>query len=199
MLNQSLIFNNLKASIESIFALSEENWEILSTCLVVVKLKKNSFLLQAGELCDSIFFIHNGYCRSFHINDGNEVNINFHFENELITNIKSYTKKVGSEYSIQACENMVVVKINKNELIKRVYKNTQEFEIFGRKMLEFMIMKQDEHLNLFKLYTPQQRYEYIEKNRPEIIRRIPLTQIASYLGVTRETLTRIRKKKMIKI
>ena len=87
----------------------------------------------------------------------------------------------------------------KNKLIERAYKNTLDFEIFGRKMLELMIMKQDEHLNLFKRYTPQQRYEYIEKNRPEIIRRVPLTQIASYLGVTRETLTRIRKKKMTKI
>jgi CRP-like cAMP-binding protein len=199
MLNQSLIFNNLKASIKDIFALSEENWEILSTCLVVVKLPKNGFLLKTGEICDSIFFIHKGYCKQFQNNDGNEVNINFHFENELITNIKSFTKKEGSEYSIQACENMIVVKVKKNELIEHAYKNTQEFEIFGRKMLEFMIMKQDEHLNIFKLYTPQQRYEYLEKNRPEILRRIPLTQIASYLGVTRETLTRIRKKKLTKI
>ena len=94
---------------------------------------------------------------------------------------------------------MVIVKIKKNELIERAFKNTLEFEIFGRKMLEFMIMEQDEHLNLFKLYNPQQRYEYIEKNRPEIIQRVALTQIASYLGVTRETLTRIRKKKMTKI
>jgi len=199
MINQSQILNHLKSSINDIFKLSEESWEILSTCLIVTKIPKGFFLLKTGDFCNSVFFIHEGYCRIFHNNEGKEVNINFHFENEFITNIKSYTKKERSEYSIQACENMVIVKIKKNELIERAFKNTQEFEIFGRKMLEFMIMDQDEHLNLFKLYNPQQRYEYIEKNRPEIIQRVALTQIASYLGVTRETLTRIRKKKMTKI
>jgi CRP-like cAMP-binding protein len=143
--------------------------------------------------------VYKGYCRAFQENDGKEVNLNFFFEKEFITNIKSFTKKERSELSIQACENMVVVKIEKNKLIERVYNNSQEFEIFGRKMLELMIMKQDAHVNLFKLYTPQQRYEFIEKNRPEIIRRVALTQIASYLGVTRETLTRIRKRKLSKI
>jgi CRP-like cAMP-binding protein len=199
MFNQSLILDKLKSSIKTIFNLSEENWKILSSCLIIEKLTKGQFLLKTRDFCDFIFFIYKGCCRSFHDNDDKEVNINFHFENEFITNIKSYIRKERSEYSIQACEKMVVVKIKKNELIERAYKNTKEFEIFGRKMLEFMIIKQDEHLNLFKLYTPQQRYEYLEKNQPEIIRRVSLTQMASYLGVTRETLTRIRKKKIAKI
>lgn len=198
MIHQNIVLSIFKSTINEIFKLSEENWAILNTCLTVVKLPKGGFLLKSGDYCDSVFFIYEGYCRLFHVIDGKEVNINFHFENEFITNIKSYIKKERSEYSIQANENMVIVKIEKNNLFEHALKNRMEFESFGLKMLEFMIMKQDEHLNLFKLYTPQQRYEYLEKHQPEIIRRVALTQIASYLGVTRETLTRIRKKKMVK-
>lgn len=196
MYNQDLILNNLYSSIKEISAFSEKNWKILTTCLTITKLSRGEFLLKAGDFCDLVFFIHKGYCRLFQDNDGKEVNLNFHFENEFITNIKSYTKKERSEYSIQACENMVVVQIEKNKLMEQAYKSSLEFEIFGRKVLELLMMKQDEHLNLFKLYTPLQRYEYIEKNRSEILRRVPLSHIASYLGVTRETLTRIRKKKL---
>ena len=199
MFNQNQVLGNLKSSINDISGLSEENWEILSSCLTISKFPKGGFLLKTGEFCGSVFFIHEGYCRSFQDTDEKEININFHFENEFVTNITSYIKKERSDYSIQTCENVVVVIIEKNKLIDRTYKSSLEFEIFGRKMLEFMIMKQDEHLSLFKLYTPQQRYEYIENNRPEILRRVALTQIASYLGVTRETLTRIRKKKLSRI
>lgn len=93
---------------------------------------------------------------------------------------------------------MIVLKIEKNKLIEDINKTSFEFETFGRKMLQFIIMQQDEHLKLFKLYTAQQRYEYLEINRPAIIRRVPLLHIASFLGVTRETLTRIRKKRKSK-
>jgi len=199
MPDQSQILKDLYSSIKDISDISEENWEMLTTCSIIADVPKGGFLLKTGDICNAVFFVYKGYCRAFQENEGKEVNLNFFFENEFITNIKSFTKKERSEFSIQACENMVVVKIEKNKLIEHAYNNSQEFEIFGRKMLELMIMKQDAHVNLFKLYTPRQRYEFIEKTRPEIIRRVALTQIASYLGVTRETLTRIRKKKIAKI
>jgi CRP-like cAMP-binding protein len=199
MINQNLVLDNLKSSINNIFALSQENWEILSTCLCVIKLRKGEFLLKTGDFCNSVYYIDKGYCRLFQVEDGQEVNLNFHFENEFVTNIKSFVNKIRSEYSMVACEQMIVVKIDKTKLMEGALKNTQEFEIFGRKILEAIIMKQDDHLKLFKLYNAQQRFEYIEKNRPEIIRRVALTQIASYLGVTRETLTRIRKRKLSQI
>jgi CRP-like cAMP-binding protein len=196
------ILNNLHAAIDAIAEISDENWEILSTCITVIKIPKGEFLIKTGEVCDAVFFLHKGYCRAFLENDGTEVNINFFFEKEFITNIKSFTKKEKSEYAVQARENLIMVKIKKNKLIEQAEQaNTKllEFENFARKMLESMVMKQEEHINLLKLNSAKQRYEYIEKNKPEILQRVPLTQIASYLSVTRETLTRIRKKKLAKI
>lgn len=93
MVNQQTILNNLKTSIVDVSDLSEENWKILAACLTIKMVVKGDFLLKTGDFCDAVFFIHKGYCRLFQDNDGKEVNLNFHFENEFTTNIKSYINK----------------------------------------------------------------------------------------------------------
>ncbi len=72
------------------------------------------------------------------------------------------------------------------------YKKSQEIETLGRNILESVVTKQEEHSDLFKLLTAQERYEYLQKNHPEMIQRISSTQISSYLGISREPLSRIR-------
>lgn len=176
---------------------SDENGKIFSDFFIIKKYAKGELLLKAENYCDTVFYIEKGFCRLFqNNNDDREVNLNFYFENEFMTNMKSYLNKEKSEYSIQAYENMVVFEMKKTTLVEEYYKKSIQFQAFGVKMLQSISIRQEEHLKLFKLCTPQQRYEYIEQYQPEIIQRVPLSQIASYLGVKRETLTRIRKKKL---
>jgi len=65
---------------------------------------------------------------------------------------------------------------------------------FGKKLLEMLAIEQEEQLNLFRLYSAEERFRYFEEKRPELLQRIPLSYLASYLGVARETLSRFRKK-----
>lgn len=88
---------------------------------------------------------------------------------------------------------MIVLRFDKSKLLD-AYKKSQEIEAFGRKLLELIIAKQEEHLDNFKLLTPQQRYENLVLKQPEFLQRVSLTQTASYLGISRETLSRIRGK-----
>jgi CRP-like cAMP-binding protein len=81
------------------------------------------------------------------------------------------------------------------DAIPEQFKSYPVIALFVRRLAIRLLLASEEHSNLFKLYTPTERYRYIEKNKPELLQRISLSQIASYLGVTRETLSRIRRKK----
>ena len=178
---------------QSITRFSQKSWEFLQPALEAGEVSKNGYLLKTGEVCQSLFFILKGSCRSFYIHDGEEINTAFYFETEFATNIKSLTLGMPSEYAIQACERMSVIKIDRLRLLD-AYRQSSEIESLGRTLLEAMMVKQEEHANLFKLLTPQQRYNFLEKNQPSLLQKISLTQLSSYLGISRETLSRIRRR-----
>ena len=156
------------------------------------KLAKGEVLLNDGQVCKSIFFIETGYLRTFMRNDGKEINTDFAFENSFTTNIKSLRSETASTVTIQAAEPTTVYEFDKNELLQ-LYNKSPELESFGRKLLEHLLIQQEEHSNLFKIYSPKERYQYVQANYPELLQRVSLTQLASFLGTARETLSRIRK------
>ena len=98
-----------------------------------------------------------------------------------------------SETTIQAGEQTIIYEFNKDKLLE-LYKVSAAVESFGRKLLEQLLIAQEEHTNLFEIYSPTERYQYLQTNKPDILQRISLSQLSSYLGVARETLSRIRNK-----
>ncbi|QEC69543.1 Crp/Fnr family transcriptional regulator [Panacibacter ginsenosidivorans] len=183
--------NNLKRYIESITEFSEQNWSILSDCVSEMQFKKNEPLLKEGQICNSIYFISSGVCKSCYNMDGKEINTAFYFENDFATNIKSLRTSSKSEYNIKAHEKTKAVKIDKTRLLE-AYKQSHQIESFGRKVLELITAKYEEHSDGFKLLTPKQRFDALVSQYPDFLQRISLTQTASYLGISRETLSRFR-------
>ena len=187
---------NILKYIYSLTKFSDESWKLLQPALSEIVFKKNEFLLKKGTDSDALFYIDKGYCRSFYEIDGVEKNIAFFFENEIATNIDSFGSGKKSEYSIIACEQLRVIRFDKEKLFQ-VSKQASEIETLGRNCLRLFATKQEEFSNLFKLYSAKDRLLYIEKHHPEIVQRVPLSQLASFLGVARETLSRIRKRRFI--
>lgn len=185
---------NLKNYITAITRLSVTSWSILQDCAMELTLKRKDYLLSEGEVCQGIFFINTGLCRSLYNRDGEEINTGFHFEREFVTNIKSLRSSAGSEYAIQAIEKCSIIKLEKTKLIE-AYKQSREIETFGRLMLESLSLQQQEHADTFKLLNPKQRFDHLVSTRPDFLQRVSLTQAASYLGISRETLTRLRAEK----
>lgn len=182
---------NLKKYITTLTDFSEQSWTDFSNCLTEVKIERNELLLQEGQICSSIFFISSGLCKSFYNLDGKEINTAFYFENNFATNIKSLTTSTKSEYIIKACEKTKAIRLNKAKLIE-AYNKSHQIETFGRKVLELIITKQQEHSDSFKLLTPKQRFDTLVSKHPDFLQRVSLTQTASYLGISRETLSRFR-------
>ncbi|HFK5573977.1 TPA: Crp/Fnr family transcriptional regulator, partial [Elizabethkingia anophelis] len=89
--------------IRSLTEFSDESWKILQPALTVKTYKKNELLLQEGQVCNSLFYIEKGYCRSFYDINGTDKNTEFFFENEIATNVDSFGSGQVSAYNIIAC------------------------------------------------------------------------------------------------
>lgn len=182
--------------IRSLTSFSDKSWELLQSALESRTYRKNELLLQEAEVCTTLFYIVQGYCRSYYEIDGTVKNTAFYFENEIATNLSSFSTGLPSEYHMIACEQLEVVVFHK-EILFDLAKECIEIESLGRSCIRLFAQKQEELSTIFQLYSAKERLEYVEAKRPEITQRVPLTQIASFLGVTRETLSRIRKKRIM--
>lgn len=148
-----------------------------------------------GQVCNSLFYIDKGYCKSCYEIDGLVKNTAFFFEGEVSTNISSFGSSQKSEYNIIACEPLIVIIFDKEKLFQ-ASRQSPEIETLGRNCIRLFASRQEEFSNLFKLYSADERLQYLETRHPEICQRVPLSQLASFLGVARETMSRIRKRRM---
>lgn len=187
---------NLKKYIHSLTPFSHDSWNLLQPALTKRTFKKNDFLLQQGKTCNSLFYIDSGFCKSYYYIDGIAKNTGFFFENEIATNINSFSSGQKSEFNIVACEPLTAIVFDKDKLFQAA-KQTHEIEVLGRNCLRMFATKQEEFLTLFSLYSAQERLEYLETKYPELLQRVSLSQLASFLGVARETLSRIRKRRTL--
>ncbi len=170
--------------------LPEKSWQALIKVLTTRHYKKGEALLKLGEVCTSIFFISKGYCRAVYNHEGQEINTNFYFENELATNIRSLKQEQGSEYVIQAEEDLEAIIFDKDKLYA-LFSKSAEIDSMGRTLMEGVLERQEEQAKLFKLDTARERYDYMRSIQPQVIERVPLAHIASYLGISQETLLSI--------
>lgn len=179
--------------VNSLVRFSPENWEVLKPVITRRTFEKGELLLKAGEVCDSLFFIEEGYVRMFRIDGGAELNTGLYFEGELVTGIPLFSE--GKPFAIEACEPVTVLVLDKSGLLQLENIATQ-ISVLWKNSLSYLSAKISEHSDLFDMYTPSERYEYIAKNKPQLLERVPPHILASYLGMGREKLNSIRKRRL---
>ena len=185
------------ALINSLCAVSPELAVHLTHTLKEKTYKKNEYLLKEGDICGKICFIIKGLTRCFYNNGISEVCSWFMKEGDMIISVESFfQQKPGSE-SIQAIEDCEVVYIRYEEL-QFMYKNFPEMNYIGRVLTEKYYTLSEQRLYSLRMHRSGQRYQYLLKNFPELVQRVPIKYIASYLGVAKETLSRSRSKRNFK-
>jgi len=180
--------------LHNIYPLSEGLKEHLLRIVKSKKIKKRDFLLKAGRKCEHIYFIEEGLLRCFYITNKNEVSSWFMKEGDLAISIKSFFEQQPSYESIQALEDCYLYFISYKEL-QWIYHHFPEFNFVGRVLTERYYNLCDQRLYAIRMHSAPERYEYLVQNFPDLIKRIPGTHIASYLGITFETLSRIKAKR----
>lgn len=172
--------------------ITQEIEEAISENSIFKEFKKGDILLKEGESCKECYFIIAGCIRAFSLSEGNEQTIEFYTpEQSLIP--ASYGTSSPSEYFLD-CLTDTIVSVGNPELEQDTFKKFPQLESLSRKIAESILVKQQEIFRDFKSSTPTERYLAVLKEKPFIIQIAPQHQLASYLGITPESLSRIRKR-----
>lgn len=155
---------------------------------------KNEYLLKEGQVCGFWGFIQQGLIRSYTLtDDGEEYTIGCIYEDSFITESLSFVRQLPSSVNIHALEDTTLVYISFPNL-QKLFTRFPAFESFARKLYEDRLAGIKSRMLFRVQLNATDRYCYLLKSQPELIRRVPLKYIASYLGITDSTLSRIRRK-----
>lgn len=140
------------------------------------------------------YFINSGLLRVFYKKDDKEITDNFSSEGEWITSIYSFMKNVPDNCYIQTLEKSELISINILQL-EKCFWDFPEMERFGRILISSYFLEQSERIISLQFHSAKERYEFFIKTGKNKIQRVPLNMLASYLGMTQETLSRVRAEK----
>ena len=167
--------------------------EEIAGCFTSKTVRKNEFLLQTGQVSNENFFLETGFMRAFATDtEGNDVTTGFYETNQVVFEVSSFFQRIPSLENIQAltdCEGWYITFDQLNNL----FHTLPEFREFGRGMLVRGYAGLKARMLSMITETAEERYEKLVKTRPGILQEAPLKHIASYLGITDTSLSRIRK------
>ncbi len=172
--------------------LTDAEKQVIMDLKLVKKLKKGTVLLSEGQTSTESYFVLKGCIRSYYVVDGEEKTTDIFVEMEAFTPICVINKKPSQHFV--ACVEDCLLLVSKQEMEANVNAQFPRFETLCRVLSEELLAKKRSSLDDFKTTSPELRYQKLTETRPDLIQRIPQHQLASYLGITPQSLSRIRKR-----
>ncbi|WP_417361346.1 Crp/Fnr family transcriptional regulator [Galbibacter sp.] len=186
------MFEFLQKKINETIDITDQEFEHAKTLFIPKKLRKRRFLLQDGDPCIYTCFVEKGLLRSFRIDDkGNEHILQFGMQGWWVADLYSFLTGESSEYNIEALEDSELLLITKPSW-DLLLKEVPAFERYFRILIQNNLIATQNRLMRNMTLTAEERYSKLIREFPDIIQRVPQHMIASYIGVTRETLSRLR-------
>jgi len=184
----------LIAYFSNIFPLDKEAAEAAKHLFRLRNYKRKGLLLQEGDVCRFYTFVISGCFKLYAVDaNGVEHNLQFALENQWIADFNSFYDQNPSKLYIEAVEPCTVLQIEHDDLLY-LYTNFHKFDRNFRIVIERKFIELQDRVLENISYTAEERYQLFQKKYPDLIQRLPGTQIASYLGITSEFLSKIKKK-----
>ncbi len=183
---QDLLFDFISKYV----SLSEEEKNAIVSLNLFRSVKKGTILLQEGQKSRESYFVLKGCIRTYYLIDSEEKTTAFYTEMEALTP-PSVISKTPSEYYISCIEDCILL-VSNSDMEAEVNSKFPKFEIMCRKLSEELLAKERMDFDEFKTSSPEQRYLNLLQSRPDLIQRVPQHQLASYLGIQPQSLSRLR-------
>ncbi len=184
----SALFQYFEQYQHNLTAAAKTALQAVCTTLVV---QKNRDLQPIGHTCRTIYFLNQGLARIYYFKDDTDITESFAFENQIVARVESLFTGKPSRKGIQMLEPSEVVAINATQLF-RLYDSFPEIERLFRKIFEAAYVDTVNRIESLQFHPAEERYRYLLQASPDILKRVPLKYIASYLGITPVSLSRIR-------
>jgi CRP-like cAMP-binding protein len=188
-----LIIDQLFKHIEAFHPLSAAAQHAVNDCFEKLVLPKNEYLVKEGKICRHLYFLQEGALRGFYNLEGKEITHWFAFENDFVTSFHSFITRQPAVENIQLMQGCVLWAITQDNL-SRLLNEYHEIERLVRIAYEKYYIRLEERYVNAQFKTAAERYQGLLQQSPHIIERVPLGAIASYLGISQETLSRVRSR-----
>jgi CRP-like cAMP-binding protein len=171
--------------------MSIEGKHLLCELLTKAELKKGDILYNEGDICSDIVLVTKGMLRQFYFKNNKDITEHFSYEGSVLICIESFLKQEPTKLMAEALESSTVYLLSYNKL-KRYIEQFSEINKFYRKILEYSLIISQQKADSMRYESAVERYNKLLNKQPEVIKRAPLSYIASYLLMTPETLSRVR-------
>lgn len=189
-----LTMESLLAYFRKYNKLSEEAEKAILGISKNVTVKKNDDLQSIDHTCRTIYFLKKGVARIYYFKDHLDITESFSFENSIVIRYESLFTGKPSNKGIQVLEDSEFIAINSTELFK-LYNRHNEIERLFRIIFEEALVETVNRVESIQFHSAEERYNALIKEAPDVLKRVPLKYIASYLGITPVSLSRIRAQK----
>ncbi len=177
--------------VEQTYPLSKEGLQALASILVRTEVRKGQNFLNEGEVCTQMGYIYKGLVRQYYYKNGKEMTEHISNEGNVFICIESFLQQKPTRLIVEALENTVIYGIPYKPLLQ-LAAESMEIEQVYRGMLQNSLIMSQTKMDMFRFESAKDRYLRLMREQPEVIKRAPLSYIASYLLMTPETLSRVR-------
>jgi CRP-like cAMP-binding protein len=177
--------------IKKIYSLHPESEKALTTISKEVKFPKGQNIQNIGHTCKTIYFVKKGAVRIYYYKNEKDITESFEFEKSFVARAESLFTGTPSRKAIQALEDTVLIAIDANKLFK-LFDTHSDLERLFRKIIENSYVTTVHRIESLQFHSAEERYKSLIKETPDILKRIPLKYVSSYLGITQVSLSRIR-------
>ena len=171
--------------------LSPEAEHAIAEISTVHTIKKNLDLQPIGHTCRMIYFVNKGLARIYYFKEDIDITEGFYFENSIIARVESLFTGKPSRKAIQVLEDAEIVGIHADSLFK-LYDQYHDIERLFRKIFEAAYVDTVNRIEGIQFHSAEERYKALLHEAPDVLKRVPLKYVASYLGITQVSLSRIR-------
>lgn len=177
----------------NIMPLTADEERFIADNICVGEYKKGHLLLKEGEVAKECYFVLRGCVRQYYMIDGEEKTSNFFTEEQWVVSLQSFAQRQPADHYLECVEDTILV-VGNEQREEEIYSTNSKFETISRMVLEKIISGQQALQARYVTDTPEQRYLHLLDANPQLVQRVPLYQLASYIGVKPESLSRIRKR-----